>query len=297
MQINVLGHSGEKDAAERAEQVLMKMREMSDSGDSHMTPDHYSFVAVINCWARNHNQYSAQRAERILHLMENMRANGNEEIIRENRFAYGAVLNAWAKSGAKEAPKKALDILQKLEDRYEEGDSSFRPNLPIYNSVINAIAKSNSSTKAVEAQRILNRMLEAYQAGNTEAKPNILTYSIVLNACAFTDGPNTDKMAAFKIARKCFKEILGNHVPSEIIFATFLRACNKLIPPGQKRDQLIQSVFKECCQHGLVSVKVIINLRMALSRPVLNQILHGTNLVDGMINLRDIPYDWRKKLQ
>ena len=295
-QINVLARSGRIDAAEKAEEVLMKMSEISKSGQVDAKPDHYTFVSVINCWARSRSKHSAQRAERILHLLENMSAHGDEDV-RENRFVYGAVMNAWSKSGAKEAPEKALGILKKLEERYEQGNTSFKPNLPIYNSVINTIAKGSSPAKAVDAMKILDRMIEANEAGNREAAPNVLTYSTILNACAHTNGTNADAQAAFKIARNTMKEILSNHEPNEIIFATFLQACHRLVPPGERRDQLISSVFRECCQYSMVNVKVILSLRAALSPKKLEQTLEGTGLADGLISFKDIPYKWRKRVR
>lgn len=165
--------------------------------------------------------------------------------------------------------------------------------------MINAIAKSNSASKAAEAESVLNRMLKSYEGGNQDAKPNTRTYSTILNACAYTNGDQTDRAAAFKIARKAFKEILsGDHgEPNQIMFATFMLACKHLVPYGVKRDQLVQFVFKECCQHGLVDIKVILNLRRVLSPSNLNEALQGTPLSNGMIELTDIPLDWRRSLQ
>ena len=168
---------------------------------------------------------------------------------------------------------------------------------PIIVSVINAIAKSESSTKAAEAEAILYRMRNAFDDGNHDAKPNTRTLSTILNACAYSNGSESDKISAFKVARRIFKEILsgdsGN--PNQIVFATFLKCCS-LIPPGVKRDQLVQSIFTDCRERSLVDVKVIISLRRLLSSDVLQSLLGEPVLARGMVEIGDIPSGWRNNL-
>ncbi len=105
---------------------------------------------------------------------------------------------------------------------------------------------------------------------------------------------NKIKAQTFKIARQSFKEILsGNHGrPNSMAFSQFIASCRNLVGAGTKRDQLIQSVFEECCQRGLVDVKIILEIRR--SSPLLRrQLLDDVNLADGIIELDDIPYQWR----
>jgi len=126
----------------------MKMHELSEAGDLDIRPDSYSFSSVINCWARSDDQYSAQRAERILDLMESRSAGGDEHL-QANRFTYGAVLNAWARSGHVDAPRKALDILHKMEEKYENGNADMSPSGPIFNAGEIATCIGLSSAHAI----------------------------------------------------------------------------------------------------------------------------------------------------
>jgi len=125
-----LARSGRQGAAERAEEVLLEMRDLNDP---QARPDIYTFASVINCWANSNDEQSAERAERILNLMENRSAEGDERL-RPTLFTYGAVLNAWARSRSPEACQKALQILSRIESKHVQGDESMRPNGPIYNS-------------------------------------------------------------------------------------------------------------------------------------------------------------------
>ena len=127
-----MAKSGRRDAAERAEEVLLQMRELSNE-DPSTRPDIYTFASVINCWANSNTEHSAERAERILNLVENRSTEGDEHV-RPTLFTYGAVLNAWAKSGSPEASQRALQILHRIEGKYGKGDQTMRPNGPIYNS-------------------------------------------------------------------------------------------------------------------------------------------------------------------
>ena len=172
--------------------------------------------------------------------------------------------------------------------------------------MIYAFARSSLPTKAIEAQAILAKMLEAHRIGNRDAKPSIRSYSGILNACAYTliDSSSTQsistaemnkiKSQTFKIARQSFKEILsGNHGrPNSMAFSQFIASCRNLVKPGTKRDKLMKSVFQECCQQGLVDERIILEIRR--SSPVLRRfLLEDVNLADGIIELQDIPYEWR----
>jgi hypothetical protein len=163
--------------------------------------------------------------------------------------------------------------------------------------VINAIAKSESPSKAEEAEAILHRMRKAYAEGNLDAKPNTRTLSTILNACAYTDGNEREKMAAFKVSRRVFKEVLGGDSgnPNQIVFATFLKCCT-LVPAGSKRDELVESIFHDCCKRGFVDLKVIVNLRRLLSPTTLQKLLEGTVLARGMVRIEDIPSEWTVNL-
>ena len=143
-------------------------------------------------------------------------------------------------------------------------------------------------------------MIESHKNGNQHAEPDFRAFSTVLNACAFTKTDGPGKMTAFKIARRVFKEILSEKYghPSDTTFSTFLLACQRLVPNGMKRDQLVESVFKESCRYGLVNQRAVEIVVSTLSGRKLHELFEGTNLPTSYANFDsgDIPIEWRKNI-
>ncbi len=140
-------------------------------------------------------------------------------------------------------------------------------------------------------------MRESYENGNKDAKPGITTFSTIINACAYTK--EADKERAFKIARAALKESLGETYgqPNNIVFSTFLAACNNLMKPGEFRDKLVTSVFDESRRRGMVDTNTILQLKRVISPHTLGEVLKETKLTRGDLQLNDIPHEWRSNVR
>jgi hypothetical protein len=103
------------------------MIEQSQKGMSNLKPDEVTFSSVMNCWARSKEKGAAERAERILTLLE-------ENDFKPSPTAYATVINAWSKSFDICAPERAMALLNKMEKSYEHGNESLRPNAYCFNS-------------------------------------------------------------------------------------------------------------------------------------------------------------------
>jgi len=286
--INCWAKSGHKDAPYKAEEILLQMVKLGESSKfADVKPDMITFGSVINCWSQSKERNAAEHAQKILDLLEDLNSSGRVSH-KTNQYVYSSVLHAWAKVGNAD---KALDLLNLMENKYKSGDRDAKPSIYIYNTVMNAIAKDNSRTsKAVDVHTLINRIIVTF-----DIQPTLTSYSILLNACAYTPTTNRhDREVAFKIARRCFKDILsGKHgEPNNIIFGSFLSACSNLIPKSDKRDRLMISVFEECCKMGLVDVKIIINLRKSVSSQVIKNVFKGTTFASGFVNPESIPVKW-----
>lgn len=273
------------EAAQKAVEILMYLKKYSDDGNDTLRPNSQIFTSVLNCIANSAVPDAGSRAEKILDLMDSL----NQENLKPNEYTYTSVLKAWTKSGSPEAPQKALELLKRMET------SGLEPTEPCYNAAINAIAKSSSPTKAKDAEIVLDRLLSS-----KTAKPSVNTYSTVMNACAYTRIESGQKnhpiaLEAFDISKRCFRQLLQYHAHemNSVVFNTFLQSCNNLLSPGKNRDALVSSVFKECCQNGLVNIQILVNLRKILSPSALHKALEGTTLAVGNIQPNDIPLDWR----
>ena len=178
----------------------------------------------------------------------------------------------------------------------------------MYETVINAYAKSRDPDKSLGAKRILDRMLKSYRNGNMSARPNAVSYSTLLNACAYTRGSVVERDKSFAIAKDCMREILNSSKRGDdidkmndlnnVVFGTFLLCCSTLISPeqGGRKDRLIQAIFGECRDLGMVDPKVILNVRRAASPDLLRSLMEGTNLATGDASFDSIPNKWKANI-
>ena len=105
-------------------------------------------------------------------------------------------------------------------------------------------------------------------------EPNIFTYNAVLNACAYSYGDSEERSNVFKIATRTFNELLqSKHCnPDSITYGTFLRCCNRLIPEGDERDQIVENIFHRSCKENKVSEFVYNQLRDVTSDKLYQQL-------------------------
>ena len=58
--------SGNRDAADKAEQILQKMIQLRDSGSSRIRPDRKSYGIVISAFAKSRDPNAGKKAEAVL---------------------------------------------------------------------------------------------------------------------------------------------------------------------------------------------------------------------------------------
>lgn len=100
---------------------------------------------------------------------------------------YNVVINSLAKSGGKEAAEEAEQLLTKMHQLSNEGNSDVRPNVVTYGAVIDAYAKSGEKGAAARADALLANMIHLYQIDpvrNSDLRPNTYVFNTVINAHA-----------------------------------------------------------------------------------------------------------------
>ena len=261
--INCWAKSGHADSPERAENLLNRMK-LEAKINPGAKPNSVSFSSVMNCWAQSNLAGAAERAEAILNHLELLARNGKRDMA-PSAYSYSTVISAWAKVGGVEP---ALSILNRVEEMHAAGRSHVRTNFYFYNAAINAIAKSQNSRKAEDAAALLHRMkLQYAKHGCSDLKPTAITYSSVLNACAYTFCKDEDEKAkAFRIARETFRDLLSDLEPTSTCYVNFLSVCNRLLPAGPKRDDMVIAVFRDCRQRGLLNDRVTRSFAQAVNR-------------------------------
>lgn len=145
-----------------------------------------------------------------------------------------------------------------------------QPDVVCYDALMNAFGWSEFPGKARKCFEIYQTMLKAYRNGvNPQAKPDIIACNAILNACAYQDVRNDfEREEVMKIAVQTFEEFQSAAPrfgwPNHITYANMLMNINKHVLDPEKRSNLAEATFWQCCKNGHVSVLVLMNLRQAL---------------------------------
>ena len=87
----------DKEAPQRAEEMLAFMNELHSWGESHMGPDAYSYATVMNAWANSNDPLKAREAKRLFDTMLE-KHNGGESNVQPRTVMYSTMLDAAASS-------------------------------------------------------------------------------------------------------------------------------------------------------------------------------------------------------
>lgn len=171
--------SRDPNAATRACDVLRKLVKRDG-----VEPDAISFNQVLNALSRSSLPGTAQKAEDLLHYMDESYKQGVYNC-KVDVVGYTSVISAWSRSGQTGGAERAERLLNLMEQRYLAGEKDMKPNVVAFNAVIDAWAKSGEGTLgARRAEALLHRMQLMYEMGDRKMQPNIITYNSLLNAWA-----------------------------------------------------------------------------------------------------------------
>lgn len=251
--IKALARSRQAGSAQEAQEILQRMMDRYDkSGDAKVKPDVVVFSNVIDAWARDSSEHSATRA---LELLEHMK---QSDIVQPNARTYTSVFRALAKRGESNAAEL---LLKELRD-----SSRLQPSTIHYNSVLDAHAKSSNWNKADRAMTFLLEM-EAH-----EIPGDIITYNSVLACCANTYGGG--KTRALQVCVEMFQRPLVLEKATPITYFLLFKALGRLLPQSDaRRWSLIQQGFGLCCKAGLLSERVLGQVRRACTTEQFDDLL------------------------
>jgi hypothetical protein len=143
--IHAYSKTGGKEAATKAQDLLLRMQKMHKEGNVLAKADTITYNCVINCWAKsNRGGDAANEAEKLLNKMHRLYEMGDPDV-KPNVVTYGAVIDAFAKSGQRGAASKADGLLANMirshqSDPFKHADLC--PNTYVFNTVINCWSKS-----------------------------------------------------------------------------------------------------------------------------------------------------------
>ena len=112
------------------------------TSNEKIQPDTASFNSVIHAYANTYNNvpgavHRAQRAEELVTYMETLYNSGENDNVKPDVVSYSAVVNAYARAAMweEECATKAMEILNRMEEKYAEGDRDVKPNKKTYTAV------------------------------------------------------------------------------------------------------------------------------------------------------------------
>ena len=135
-----------------------------------------------------------------------------------------------------------------------------------------------------------------YNAGNRNVRPTVFTLNAVLHACAecSSSDDEAERMDAFKIAVGIFNDLRKERDgPDHVSFGNMLR-CALLMPEGERRDGLVTTTFRLCCESGFVNSYVIRDLQSASREEVWRSMLRCPS---GDVQMETLPASWSYKFE
>jgi len=196
-----------KMSAQRAEDLLTIMKELSEAGNMNVRPDVYSYTTVIQSWAKCGNAGGTDKAQAILDQMIDTGLQPNqltytalmnalsrageperaESVLHQmmaaqhkpDTVAVSSIIDGWAKVSSKDRPEAAKRALQIFRTMKQKTSLGVRPTATTYTSVLTALAKSCTRHSGDEALDLLQEMEEAHAA--TGDDDNIETNSSIKN--------------------------------------------------------------------------------------------------------------------
>lgn len=163
--------------------ILQLMCFESDKGREHAMPNVRHYTSLLYAWQMANLPEGPDRCEEILATMHKLSA--FLPSCKPDTVAYTCVIHCWADSTRKDAPERALALFREMEELYETGDESFRPDQLAHSTLLNAILNGGAYTLAED---FLWKIVDSYLNGSG-CEPSIRALNSVLAAWAKSIAP------------------------------------------------------------------------------------------------------------
>jgi len=273
-------------AAAKSQALVDRMVRLYARDQGYVRPTRIIFNALINAYSKSDEPSAAAQAENIFRWMESQYQAG-DDYLRPDEMTICGVLNAWANHATNGGAARAQQILDRIEQLSEE-ERGFALSIICYNILIKAWGRSREPSSIQKALAILNHLEElshiATQNGDDGIiRPDVTTYSSVINCCAYYVGDEAGRREALNVALETLNKIRNDKYcddgPNMVTFGTLFKAIAKLMPVGEKRDELVATLFAQCREMGQVGTFVLSQVKSASTTELFNElILIPTNL-------------------
>lgn len=307
--MNAWSRSNAPDAVERIDSIFRVMIE--EGGE--VRPNVISFSTAIFAVGRSEDDDGALRAEQLLNQMETMYAESNDKSLRPNKACYDGVIFAWLnRSGNKKqydglyAAERAEAILLRMKDV-----GCLTPMLKQYNRVLNAWCKHESvdaseiPNKVERARALVQEMSSNANDGSKRervapAEPDVFSYNYVIATCASCANQGAERRReAFFSALETYNRLCECNEchPNNHTYRMMFDVCANLLPKSSNAQvELMEKLFRECCEDGLLSNDILRTLRKYLPQSTMQKILGPDVVVEERkpIYPSDLPREWSR---
>lgn len=254
---------GDRDKAQKAFNLLQKMKKLGANGNPFVKPDTISYNIVMNVLAKSRRKNAPEKVEELLREMNEEYAKTGDLRIRPDRRSLNTCLEAWAKSGADGADERIMAWITKMREAPESGQNQVSPDMWSYTHYLQALSKAGKPRIGDEAERVLEEMEDLYRKGFTSLKPNVLTFTNVIHCIAVSGQDDAVERALAVLDRMedLHSEGFGDVRPNLFTYNCVINAIAKSKRRGKAELalQILRRVQSVALRPGSVSFNNIIN--------------------------------------
>ena len=210
--ISAWAWSGQKDSIGQIEALLE--RYVYNSSNECFKLNHYSSIepdaitwnTVLHAYSRSRAESSIEKANTIVHSMENQYKKGNTKS-KPNVITYTTLMRVYGNTSSSEKIFQVEQIFSRLLNLYEAGDKSMKPSIQSYSVLLKACA--NTQGTSIKKEKALSIALKTFQKLDESEyiRPNHFIYSIMIDL--FSNLISDDKVRTQHISTffgRCCKE-------------------------------------------------------------------------------------------
>lgn len=158
----------------RATRLLDEMEQAYRSGNIDLAPDVVSYTTIMSACVKCKDQ---KLAEETFQRQKAMVESGNQRA-EPNFITHVALLEGMAKSKEPKAAQRVESLVREMYRKYENGESSIKPNAQVISLAIHCWSKSGDRDAGERAEGLLNWMIELYESeGTSNFEPNKFAFS------------------------------------------------------------------------------------------------------------------------
>jgi hypothetical protein len=184
-----------------------------------------------------------------------------EHDIAPDAITYNTMISVLGNSEAPDNIEQIMELINSL-IKLSESDPNIQPTPKTFASALIACSRSKRDEKVEPAKQIFAQMIALYEkTGNELMKPDLHVFSSFLSACSNQRGSVERKRFALKLALGIYDELCTKKEeygePNSFIYGILLKVCGKLTNDSNEKARLMENIFVQCKDKGMISRSVL----------------------------------------